>query len=64
MKERKAGTNFFLEINLVLLEEIPKQWETARSPIKINTESFTEWMTTIISVTKTDALLHGMDGYN
>ena len=35
---------------------------TASYPIKINKKSFKEWVTAILSVTKTDTLLHGMDG--
>ena len=37
---------------------------SASSPIKINTELIKEWMTAILSVIKTDALLQGMDGCN
>ena len=37
---------------------------TARSPIKVNAEFFKEWMTAILSVTKTDTPLEGMDGCN
>ena len=59
-----AGTNCFLEVNIVLLEEILRQWMTARSPIKVNAEFFKEWMTAILSVTKTDTPLEGMDGCN
>ena len=52
----------FLEINIVVLEEILKQWMTASSPIKIYTEPFKEWIIIILLVTKTDTLLQGMDG--
>ena len=37
---------------------------TASSPIKINTEPFKKWMTSILSVTKSDTLLQGMYGCN
>ena len=37
---------------------------TAGSPVKINSEHFKDWMTAILSVTKTDTLLQGMDGCN
>ena len=37
---------------------------TAGSPVKINREHFKNWMTAILSVTKTDTLLQGMDGCN
>ena len=37
---------------------------TASSPVKVNTMQFKGWMTAILSVTKTDALLQGMDGCN
>ena len=44
----------------MLLEEILKQGMTASSRIKINTEPFKKWMTSILSVTKSDTLLQGM----
>ena len=47
LKERIAGTNFFLDKNILL---------------KINTVPFKEWIITILSVTKTDALLKDMNG--
>ena len=47
----------FLEIKLVLQELLLKQWMTVSSPVKINTVPFKEWMTAIVSVTKTDAQL-------
>ena len=31
-----AETNFFLEINIVLLDELLKQWMSTNYPIKIN----------------------------
>ena len=34
------------------------------SPVKMNTVPFKEWVTAILSVTKTDTLLQGMDGCN
>ena len=37
---------------------------TASSPVKINRVPFKEWMTAILSVTKTDTLLQEMDGCN
>ena len=37
---------------------------TAKSFVKINTAPFKEWMTPIISVTKTDTLLQAMDGFS
>ena len=47
----------FLEINVLLLTAeritVLKQWMTASSPVKINTAPFKEWMTAILSVTKT-----------
>ena len=46
-----------MEIKIVLLREILKQWMTASSPIKINAEPFKEWMTAILSVTESDTLL-------
>ena len=47
-----------------MLEEILKQWMIANFLNKINTEPFKEWMTAILSVTKTDTPLQGMDGSN
>ena len=49
---------------MVLLKERLKHWMTTSFPVKINREHFKEWMTAILSVTKTDTLLQGMDGYN
>ena len=37
---------------------------TASSPVKIDKVHFKEWMTAILSVTKTDTLFQGMDGCN
>ena len=54
----------FLEISIELLEEILKQWKSVSSPIKLNTEPFNGWMTTIHSVTKLDTLLRRMDDCN
>ena len=54
LKERIAGTCFFLEINILLLKEFLKQWLTASLPVEINTSLFKEWMTFILSVTKTE----------
>ena len=54
----------FLKINILLLEERPKQWMTASSPVKIYKEYFKEWMTAILSVTKTVTVLQGIDGCN
>ena len=34
------------------------------SPVKINTVTFNQWITAILSVTKTSTLLQGMDGFN
>ena len=42
LKERIARTNFFLEVNILLLKELPKQWMTVTSPVKINTVPFKE----------------------
>ena len=39
---------------MLLLKELLKQWMTARSPVKINTLSFNEWMTATLSMTKTN----------
>ena len=36
LKERIAGIDFFLEINILLLKELLKQWMTAGSSVKIN----------------------------
>ena len=56
LKERKARTSPFLEINILLLTaeriSVLKQWMSASSPVKINTVLFKEWMTVILSVTK------------
>ena len=43
-KERTVETNF-LEINMLLLKRLLKQWMTARFPVKINTVSFKKWIT-------------------
>ena len=43
LKERIAGTTF-LEINIVLLEELFKQWMTESSPVKINTMPIEQWL--------------------
>ena len=52
LKERIAETNFFFRNKHTIAEDIVlKQWITARSPVKINTVSFKEWMTATISVT-------------
>ena len=59
----KERINFF-EINILLLKELMKQWMTARSPVKINTVTFKEWMTATLSVTKTDILLQRKDSCN
>ena len=57
LKER-IRTNFFLEINILLLKELLKQWmTTASSPVKIYTVHFKEWITAILSVIKIDTLL-------
>ena len=62
--ERKDGWNeLFLEIIALLLKKLLKQRMTASSPFKINLPSFKEWMTAILSVTKTDTLLQGMAGW-
>ena len=63
--ERTHNWNqLFLEINIPLLKELFKQWITARSPVKVNTLSFREWMTGTLSVTKTDILLQRKDDCN
>ena len=54
----------FLEIAILLLKELLKQWMTARSPVKVNTVPFKEWMAATLSVTKTDTLLQRKDGCN
>ena len=64
LKKHIAGRNFFFEINILLLKELLKEWLTASFPVKINTAPFKEWMNSILSVTKTDTLLQGMDGCN
>ena len=63
LKERIAET-FFWEITILLPRELLKQRMTASSLVKINTAHFKECMTSILSVTNTDALLQGMDGFN
>ena len=47
-----------------MLKELLKQWMSKSSPVKMNTVPFKEWVTAILSVTKTDTLLQGMDGCN
>ena len=47
----------FLEINLLLLKELLKQWVIASSPVKMNTVPFKGWMIAILFETKRDALL-------
>ena len=64
LKEHIATSNFFGGINILLLKELLKQWLTGSSPVKIHTGPLKEWMTTILSVTKTDTLLQGMDDCN
>ena len=64
LKERFTETKFFLEINILLLKKLLKQWMTARSLVKINTVSFKEWMTVTRSVINTDILLQRNDGCN
>ena len=39
-----------LEINILLLKELIKQWMTASSPVKINIVPFKEWISAIPSV--------------
>ena len=41
-----------MELNILLLQELFKQWMTASSPVKMNTALFKEWMTAILPVTK------------
>ena len=53
---------FFEKKNMLLLKELLKQWMTVTPPVKVNTVPFKEWMVTILSMTKADTLLHGMDG--
>ena len=62
LKERLTETNFNLEINILLLKKLLKQWMTARSPVKINTVSFKEWVSATLSMTKTDVQRN--NGYN
>ena len=64
LKERFTETKFFLEINILLLKKLLKQWMTARSLVKKNTVSFKEWMTAALSVTNTDIPLQRKDGCN
>ena len=62
-REHTAGTNVFLEIKILLLKEILKQ-SMAASSVRIITVTFKEWINVILSVTKADTLLQGMDGCN
>ena len=55
---------FFLEMNMLLPKELLKQWMATRSPLKLNTLSFKEWMTATLSVTKADIVLQSKDGCN
>ena len=54
LKERIAGINFFLEINILLLKELLKQWMIVSSPVKVNTALFIKWITAILFMIKTD----------
>ena len=63
-KERIAGTNFFLWNKHITDKRIAQTTMTASSPVKITTLPFKEWMTAIVSMTKKDTLLQGMDGCN
>ena len=47
-----------------MIKELLKQKMIASSPVKITTLPFKEWMTPILSMTKKDTLLEGMDGCN
>ena len=60
LKEHITETNFFLEINILLLEELLKQWMAARFLVKLNTLSLKQWMTATLYVTKTVYLKEGM----
>ena len=64
LKERATETNLFLEINILLMKKVLKQWMTARSLVKIITVSFQDWMTATLSVTNTVILLQRKDGCN
>ena len=60
--ERRLSWNqLFLEINILLLEELLKQWMIASSLVKTNILPFKEWMIVILSGTKTDTLLQEMN---
>ena len=59
-----SWNQLFLKINILMLKELLKQWMSKSSPVKMNTVPFEEWVTAILSVTKTDTLLQGMDGCN
>ena len=64
LKERIAGTNLFLEINIIpLFKKLLKQWMSDyKFSCQNNTVFFKEWINVILSVTKTYTLLQGMDG--
>ena len=39
-------------LQYLLLKELPKQWMTANSPVKIDIVTFQEWMNAILTVKK------------
>ena len=60
--ERRLSWNqLFLETNILLLNELLTQWMIVSSLVKTNTLPFKEWMTAILSGTKTDTLLQEMN---
>ena len=63
LNKRIAGTNPFLEINILLLTA-ERITVLKQSSVKLNIVLFKEWMTVILSVTKADTLLQGMDDCN
>ena len=54
----------FVEIIMLRLKELLKQLMIASSPVKIKTILLKEWMSAILSVAKTYALLQRMTGFN
>ena len=75
--ERMLCCKVSIEINIVSLKEpaffgnahttseiLLKQWVTLRSPVKINTVSFKEWMTATLFVTQADTLFQSIGGSN
>ena len=59
-----SSSQLFLEINILLLKELLKQWMTASSPVKINTVTLQRMDDRHSFCDKKNTLLQGMDGCN